>query len=102
MSYFVYILECLDKSLYTGITNGLERRFKERFSGKGCRYTKAKPPVKARYFEEYPSRSEALKREAQIKRWSRTKKLALIKGDKVVLKAAARCRNKKDYKYELS
>jgi predicted GIY-YIG superfamily endonuclease len=92
MPYFVYILECADKSLYTGITNDLERRFNEHFSGKGCRYTKANPPTKARYTEEYPSRSDALKREAQIKSWSRTKKIALIKGDKGILKAAARCR----------
>lgn len=94
MPYFVYILECEDRSLYTGITNDLERRFEEHFSGKGCRYTKANPVVKVRYHEEYPDRSAALKREAQIKSWSRTKKLALIKGDKGILKAAARCKSR--------
>ncbi|MDD5593925.1 MAG: GIY-YIG nuclease family protein [Candidatus Margulisbacteria bacterium] len=80
MPYYVYILECSNKSLYTGITNDLERRFSEHFSGKGCRYTKANPPKKARYVEKYPTRSAALKREAQIKSWPRTKKIALIKG----------------------
>jgi putative endonuclease len=94
MPYYVYILECSDKSLYTGITNNLERRFSEHFSGKGCRYTIANPPIKARYSEEYSTRSAAAKREAQIKRWSRTKKLALIKGDNWILKAAAICRNR--------
>ncbi|MDD5348381.1 MAG: GIY-YIG nuclease family protein [Candidatus Omnitrophica bacterium] len=79
MPYYVYILECTDRSLYTGITNNLERRLNEHFSGKGCRYTKANPALKARYHEEYPTRSAALKREAQIKKWSRTKKLALIR-----------------------
>jgi putative endonuclease len=94
MSYYVYILECSDKSLYTGITNDLERRFHEHFSGKGCRYTKANPAVKVRYHEEYSNRSAALKRESQIKSWTRTKKLALIKGDLGILKAAARCQNR--------
>jgi len=94
MSYYVYILECSDKSLYTGITNNLKRRFLEHFSGKGCRYTKSNPPIKARYSEIYPTRSAALKREAQIKSWSRTKKLALIKGDSAILKAASRCKNR--------
>jgi len=94
MIYYVYILECSNKVLYTGITNNPERRFAEHKRGKGGHYTRANPPVKFRYLEEHPTRSAALKREAQIKGWSRTKKLALIKGEKWVLKAAARCRKK--------
>lgn len=94
MSYYVYILECLNKVLYTGITNNLQRRLKEHQTGRGGHYTSYNPGEKFRYFEEYPTKSAAAKREAQIKRWSRTKKLALIKGDKVILKVAARCRNK--------
>ena len=80
MPYYVYILECLNKTLYTGITNNLERRFNEHRTGRGGHYTSANPGKRIRYYEEYPSRSEALKREAQIKRWSRMKKLAYLKG----------------------
>lgn len=94
MSYFVYILECSDKSLYTGITTDLERRFAEHKIGKGGHYTSYNPPVKIRYFEEHNTRSLAAKREAQIKGWSRTKKLALIKNDREILKAAARRRKR--------
>jgi putative endonuclease len=94
MPYYVYILECKNKLLYTGITNNLERRLKEHQSGKGCRFTSYNPGIKIRYSEEHQTRSAAAKREAQIKRWSRTKKLALIKGDAWVIKAVSRCRNK--------
>ncbi|MEK7376102.1 MAG: GIY-YIG nuclease family protein [Candidatus Margulisiibacteriota bacterium] len=80
MPYFLYIIECTNGSLYTGITNNLERRFDEHFSGKGCKYTIANRPEKVRYTEAFKNRSEASKREAQIKGWPRTKKLALIKG----------------------
>lgn len=78
--WFVYILECSNKSLYTGITTDLKRRFNEHISGEGGRYTRANRPKKIRYFEEYPTRNEATKRELQIKSWPRTRKIALIKG----------------------
>ena len=76
--YFVYIIECTDKSLYTGITNNLERRFNEHKTGIGGHYTSSKEVEKIVYTEEYPDRSSALKREAQIKGWRREKKLRLI------------------------
>lgn len=95
MPYYVYILETINKTFYTGITTNLMRRFAEHKRGKGGHYTSSNPPLRIRYAEEHPSRSLAAKREAQIKGWSRTKKLALLKGDKGILKAAARCRNKK-------
>ncbi len=76
--YFVYIIECKDKSLYTGITTDVERRFKEHQAGIGGRYTSAKKVVKIVYKEKYPNRSSALKREAEIKGWPREKKLNLI------------------------
>ena len=79
MSYFVYILECNNKALYTGITTDLKRRFEEHISGKGGAYTRSHLPVKIRYYEMTGSRSTALKREAEIKSWPRNKKLALIK-----------------------
>ncbi len=82
MPYYVYIIECSNKALYTGITNDLSRRFTQHQTGKGARYTKYNPAVKIRYYKKYKNRSEAAKREAEIKSWPRTKKLALIKGDK--------------------
>lgn len=78
--YFVYIIECSDKSLYTGITNDLERRFDEHKTGIAGHYTSSKKVEKIVYTEQHPNRSSALKREAQIKGWRREKKLKLIDG----------------------
>lgn len=80
MTYFVYIVQCFDESLYTGITTDLERREKEH-NGElvgGARYTRMRRPVVLKYAESCTSRSEALKREYQIKRLSREEKIALI------------------------
>lgn len=79
LMYFVYLLECGDKSIYTGITTDVERRFKEHSSGKGGAYTRSKKVKKVLYTERFSTRSEALKREAEIKGWHQAKKLALIK-----------------------
>ncbi len=76
--YHLYILECKDGTLYTGITTDVERRFNEHKNKKGGHYTSAKEAVRIVYTEEYPNRSEASKREAEIKGWPRIKKLALI------------------------
>ncbi len=94
MPYYVYILECANKALYTGITTDLERRFNQHRVGDGGHYTRSNRPTKIRYFETCKSRGEALKREAQIKRWPRTKKLAFVKGDRGILKAASRSRSR--------
>ena len=83
--WYLYILQCRDNSLYTGITNNLERRFKEHLK-KTTHYTGYNPPIKILYKEIYQYKSEALKRETQIKGWTRKKKLALIKGDLGLLK----------------
>ena len=77
--YFVYIMKCADKSLYTGITKDLERRFQEHKAGKGGHYTSAKKVVRIVYSEKHPDRSSALKRESEIKGWRRGRKLDLIK-----------------------
>lgn len=77
--YFLYILECDDGSLYTGITTDVKRRFEEHRSGRGGRFTRSHAVVCVAYIEEQPSRSAALKREAEIKRWRKGKKLALIR-----------------------
>ena len=77
LPYFVYLLECKDKSIYTGITTDVARRFLEHKTGTGARYTRARGVRKMLYWEKYPTRSGALKREAEIKRWSRELKLKL-------------------------
>ena len=77
--YYVYLIECEDKTLYTGITTDIQRRFKEHGSGKGGSYTRSKKVKRVLYTEQYPTRGEALKREFEIKGWRREKKLNLIK-----------------------
>lgn len=81
----VYIIECSDNALYTGITNDLKRRFKEHQSGV-THYTSYNRPGKILYTESFPNKFEAAAREKQIKGWTRVKKLALIKGDLQLLK----------------
>jgi len=79
MSYFTYIVECSDSTLYTGITTDLERRLDEHNnSAKGAKYTRVRRPVKLVYSEECEDRSSASKREYAIKKLSRVKKLALF------------------------
>jgi len=79
MSYFVYILECSDGSLYTGITKDIAKRLDEHNSkDTGAKYTKARRPVKLVYQESSKDRSSASKREYEIKKFTRLKKLALI------------------------
>lgn len=78
-SYFVYMLECKDGSLYTGITTNVERRFQEHKDGIGGHYTSAKRAVRIVHTERHPDRSSALKRESEIKSWRRGKKLALFR-----------------------
>ncbi len=78
--WVVYILECSDGTLYTGITNDLDKRIKAHNSGTGAKYTRSRCPVILRIFWESPNRSEASKLEYAIKKLSRKKKLLLIKG----------------------
>lgn len=78
--FFVYILECSDKTLYTGSTNDLEKRlFEHNNSKKGAHYTKIRRPVLLKHKEELSTLSEARKREAEIKRLSREKKEILFR-----------------------
>jgi putative endonuclease len=77
-SYVVYLLECADGTLYTGVTTDIARRVAEHNEGeKGAKYTRARRPVKVVYEETCASRSEAQKREAEIRKLSRGEKLAL-------------------------
>ncbi|MDO5028014.1 MAG: GIY-YIG nuclease family protein [Bacillota bacterium] len=77
--YYVYILRCADGSLYTGITNDLERRLKMHNEKKASKYTRGRTPVSLVYVEEDHDKSSALKREIQIKKLTREKKDQLIK-----------------------
>lgn len=79
--YFVYILECNDKSLYTWITNNIEKRLKQHngILHWWAKYTNWRQPVKLVYKEVYSSKSDALKREIEIKKYSRKNKLNLLK-----------------------
>ncbi len=76
--YFVYLLECGDGSIYTGVTTNVERRFAEHKSGKGAKYTCAKGAKRILHVEKYKDRSSAQKRELEIKSWGRAKKLKLL------------------------
>lgn len=75
---YVYILKCIDSSLYTGYTNNLEKRIKTHNSGKGAKYTRCRLPVELVYYEMYETKNEAMKREYCIKQMSRFDKLKLI------------------------
>ncbi|MFA6408288.1 MAG: GIY-YIG nuclease family protein [Candidatus Paceibacterota bacterium] len=76
--YFVYLLECEDGSLYTGIKTDVARRFGEHQKGIGSNCTRAKKAKCIVYTEEQSDRSSALRREAEIKKWPREKKLSLV------------------------
>ncbi len=79
MTRYVYIVECSDKTFYTGSTGNIEKRIQEHNSGKsGAKYTRGRRPVKLVYVEPCSTPSVALKREAEIKRLSRAQKAVLI------------------------
>lgn len=75
---YTCIVECADGTYYTGWTNHLEKRIQDHNDGKGAKYTKARTPVTLVYYETFETKSEALKREAAIKKLSRREKEALI------------------------
>jgi putative endonuclease len=77
--HFVYIVRCRDGTLYTGYARDPRRRAKVHNSGRGARYTSGRLPVTLAYSEPFDSKSEALRRECELKRWSRAKKEALIR-----------------------
>ncbi len=79
--WYLYILECEDGALYTGITQDLQQRFGRHLTGQGGHYTSYNRPTKILYHETLENESLAKAREAQIKRWSNAKKRALIKRD---------------------
>jgi len=92
--YYIYIILCNDKSFYTGITNNVDSRLYEHNKGiyKNC-YTYNRRPLKLVYVEAYNNPMKAIRREKQIKKWSRKKKDALIKGNQNNLILLAKCKN---------
>lgn len=78
MSWYVYILRCRDDTLYTGMTDDVDRRLEAHNAGKGAKYTRGRGPVTVVYREQCDDKSTALKREHAIKTLTRAQKLALI------------------------
>ena len=77
-TWYVYILECGDGTLYTGITDDVQRRLRTHEAGKGAKYTRGRGPLKLRYQQKCESYSHALRREIEIKRMKRQEKLKLL------------------------
>jgi len=75
---YAYILKCSDGTLYTGWTNNLEKRIEAHNAGKGAKYTKTRRPVVLKYYEEFETKEQAMKREYAIKQLKRKEKLELI------------------------
>lgn len=93
--YSTYILQCSDGSYYVGSTDDLPRRVRMHNAGKGPTWTASRLPVRLVYQEVHQARSEAVRRERQIKKWSRAKKEALISGDMERLKRLSKKKRRK-------
>ena len=78
MACYTYMVECSDGSLYTGWTNDLGGRVRAHNAGRGAKYTKSRRPVKLVYHETFATKQEAMRREYEIKHYTRTEKLALL------------------------
>jgi predicted GIY-YIG superfamily endonuclease len=89
---YVYILRCRDESLYIGETDDVMLRLHWHNEGRACVYTACRLPVSLVYAEQFATRIEAVKRERQLKRWTREKNEALIAGDLRALKMLSRSR----------
>ena len=81
-AWYLYIVQCKDGSLYTGITTDIIKRIKSHNNGRGSKYTRSRLPVELKFLKEYKNRSEASKAEYQTKRLTRKEKLKLINRDK--------------------
>lgn len=79
MECYTYIVECSDGTLYTGWTNDLEKRVRAHNAGKGAKYTKSRTPVKLVYFETFATKQEAMRREYEVKQYTRKEKEALLR-----------------------
>jgi putative endonuclease len=81
MTWHLYLLQCRDGSLYTGITNNLPRRLEAHSAGRGAKYTRSRLPVRLVWSWELASEREARQEEYRLKRRSHAEKLALVRGD---------------------
>ncbi|MBN1871450.1 MAG: GIY-YIG nuclease family protein [Candidatus Omnitrophica bacterium] len=91
--WYLYILRCKDGYLYTGVTTDIPRRAIRHNSKKASTYIRIRTPVKLAYKETHHTKSKALIREAQIKRWSKQKKIALINHNSSQLIALSKSRD---------
>ena len=90
--FYVYILRCRNTSLYVGYTQDVEARVRAHNMGLGAAHTFKHGPVELIYSEAHPTRLAAIRRERQLKRWTRRKKEALIQGDLARLRALSKRR----------
>ena len=95
MPAWFYILRLRSGALYPGATTNLGQRYADHQSGRACRTTRLDPPAALVFVEELPAFPEARKREAQVKRWYRAKKEALVGGDTASLRRLAESRDHK-------
>jgi len=86
-SWFVYLIECRDGSLYTGIAMDVDRRYAAHVAGKGARYTRSRPPLRLLARFEYPDRAAASRAEYEIKQLTPARKRALCAGERVATAA---------------
>lgn len=100
-TYYVYIILCYDNTYYTGLTDDLIRRFEEHVNGtyESC-YTFKRRPLILKYYESIPFLPDAIEREAQIKGWSKAKKLALVEGNFHKLQLLSQCNNLSHHKFK--
>lgn len=83
MGYYVYMLRCADGSYYTGSTNNVDRRVSVHNAGRGAKYTRSRRPVQLVYWEEWPDKSAALRRESQLKKRSHREKKQLVQAQRL-------------------
>ena len=95
MTAWFYVLRLKSGALYVGATKDINKRYKEHMDGDASRTTQLDLPDALIYYEEFPTFTGARRREAQVKRWTRAKKEALITGDFAALKALARRHERK-------
>ncbi|MEE9348695.1 MAG: GIY-YIG nuclease family protein [Flavobacteriaceae bacterium] len=98
-TYYVYLLLCNDRLIYTGITNNLQRRINEHNSGENkTSFTFKRRPLKLIFSQEFNDVNQAIYFEKKIKKWSSKKKLALANGDFDLLKLLSECKNETHFK----
>ncbi|WKD84834.1 hypothetical protein KCTC32516_00168 [Polaribacter huanghezhanensis] len=100
-TYYVYMLKCSDGFLYTGITNNVERRFKEHQKGlnRNC-FTFKRRPLELIFNQVFNDVEQAIYFEKKIKKWSKGKKIALANGNYDMLEILSECRNATHHKYK--